>query len=56
MSRPKIKEYDLFQCKLDKKISKALTEFCDETKLTKTAAVEKAIDKYLAEYKKTGKI
>ncbi len=55
MPRPKTKEYDLFQCKLDKKISQALTEFCEETGRTKTSAVERALVKYLEEYKKTGK-
>ncbi len=55
MARPKSKEYDLFQCKLDKKISQALTEFCEETGRTKTSAVERALVKYLEEYKKSGK-
>ena len=55
MPRPKTKEYELFQCKLDKKISKALAEFCAETGRTKTAAVERALEKYIEEYRKTGR-
>lgn len=55
MPRPKIKDYDLFQCKLDKKVSQALTKFCEETGRTKTAAVERALIKYLEEYKETGR-
>ena len=54
MAKPK-KEYDLFQCKLEKHVSKELAEFCKETGRTKTAAVERAIMHYIAHYKRTGK-
>lgn len=50
------KEYEILHCKLKKEISKLLTELCEETGLSKTVAVEHAIQMYYKYYKETGKI
>ena len=52
----KTKEYEVLTIKLEKKISDDMVKLCEETRLTKTAAVEKALEKYIAEYKRTGKV
>ena len=52
----KAKEFECFSCKMDKDISKMLTEITEETRLSKTAVVEKAIKTYYDNFKKTGKI
>ncbi len=54
---PKItKEYKVINCKLDKEIADMLEEFSKKTGITKTAAIEKALKKYIDEYNKTGKL
>ena len=50
------RESEILHCKIDKSIAKILVEFCQETGLSKTAAVERAIKKYVEVYKETGKI
>lgn len=46
MARP-TKEYEFLHCKLEKKISEDLQKLCDESHLTKTAAVERALEEYI---------
>lgn len=55
MPRPK-KDFEPLNCKLDKEVAEKLTRFCDETGITKTKAVEHAIEKYVDEFFKTGKL
>ena len=43
-------------CKVDKKVSDLLEKFIEDTGLSKTATVEKALRMYIEHYKKTGKI
>ena len=42
--------------RLEKNVADRLAQFCKDTGLTKTAAVERALDQYIKEYQKTGKI
>ena len=55
MARPK-KEYDKFNCRLSKDISKQLEKFCADTRFTKTAVVERALECYFQQFRSTGKI
>lgn len=50
------KEYKNLNCKIDKSVSDKLEKFITDTKLSKTATVEKALDEYINKYNKTGKI
>ncbi len=50
------KEYKNLNCKIDKTISDKLEKFIADTKLSKTATVEKALEEYINKYNKTGKI
>lgn len=50
------KEYKNLNCKIDKSVSDKLEKFITDTKLSKTATVEKALEKYINKYNKTGKI
>lgn len=50
------KEYKNLNCKIDKSISDKLEKFIADTKLSKTATVEKALEEYINKYNKTGKI
>ncbi len=43
------KEAKNFACKFDKSIFEKLEEFCDLSGQNKTAVVERAVEKYLAE-------
>lgn len=43
-------------CKIDKSVSDMLEKFIEDTGLSKTATVEKALKMYIEQYKKTGKI
>ena len=56
MARKKIKESELLNCRIEKSASDKLCEICDEVGLTKTKAVEKPIEKFYEEYKRTGKV
>ena len=50
------KQTDCMSFRLDKKVSDKLNEICEEVGLSKTKAVEKAIEKFYDDYKKTGKV
>ena len=50
------KDSKLLHCKIESDIADALSEFCAETRMSKTATVERAVQQYLAKYKETGKI
>lgn len=50
------KEYDTINCKIDKSVSDMLKSFVEETGLSKTVTVEKALKQYIQKYKQTGKI
>lgn len=50
------KEYKNLNCKIDKAVSDKLEKFIADTKLSKTATVEKALEEYINKYNKTGKI
>ncbi len=50
------KEYKNLNCKVDKTVSDKLEKFIEETKLSKTATVEKALTEFIDRYNKTGKI
>ena len=52
----KKKDFKLLNCKLEKTVAEKLDKFIEETGLSKTAAVEKALIKYIEQYNKTGKI
>lgn len=51
----KTKDFKNLNCKVDIKVSDELEKFIEETKLSKTATVEKALMMYIEYYKKTGK-
>lgn len=51
----KTKDFKNLNCKVDIKVSDELEKFIEETKLSKTATVEKALMMYIEHYKKTGK-
>ena len=50
------KAYKNLNCKIDKSVSDKLEKFIADTKLSKTATVEKALEEYINKYNKTGKI
>ena len=50
------KAYKNLICKFDKSVSDKLEKFITDTKLSKTATVEKALEEYIGKYNKTGKI
>lgn len=50
------KEYKNLNCKIDKSVSDKLEKFIADTKLSKTATVEKALEEYINKYNKIGKI
>lgn len=50
------KAYKNLNCKIDKIISDKLEKFIADTRLSKTATVEKALEEYINKYNKTGKI
>lgn len=52
----KAKEFEYFSCKLDKNVAEMLTKLAEETGLSKTTAVERAIKAYYDHFKKTDKI
>ena len=49
------KAYKNLNCKIDKSVSDKLEKFIADTKLSKTATVEKALEEYINKYYKTGK-
>lgn len=48
------KEWEYFSCKLDKEVAESLNRFCKDTGLSKTKAVEKALQQYIETYYKEG--
>jgi len=50
------KEHKVLNCKIDKEVSNMLEIFSEQTGISKTAAVEKALKKYIGDYNKTGKL
>ena len=50
------KAYKNLNCRIDKLVSDKLEKFIADTKLSKTAKVEKALEEYINKYNKTGKI
>ena len=50
------KAYKNLNCKIAKSVSDKLEQFIADTKLSKTATVEKALEEYINKYNKTGKI
>ena len=50
------KDFKNLNCKVDIKVSNELEKFIEETNLSKTAIVEKALMMYIEHYNKTGKI
>lgn len=56
MVRKKLKESEILNCRIEKSASNKPEEVCREVDLTKTKAVEKAIEKFYDEYKRTGKV
>lgn len=50
------KAYKNLNCKIDKALSDKLEKFVQDTRLSKTATVEKALTAYIERYDKTGKI
>lgn len=50
------KEYKNLNCKIDKGVSDKLEKFIEDTKMSKTATVERALTEFIEKYNKTGKI
>ena len=50
------KDFKNRNCKVDIKVSNEREKFIEETNLSKTATVEKALMMYIEHYNKTGKI
>lgn len=50
------KIYKNLNCKINKALSDKLEKFVQDTRLSKTATVEKALEEYIERYYKTGKI
>ena len=50
------KDFKNLNCKVDKEVSDLLEKFIEDTRLSKTAKVKKALKMYIEHYKKTGKI
>ena len=46
MARPK-KDSEMLHCRIDRLISEVLDKLCEETGLTKTKAVERALSTYI---------
>jgi predicted transcriptional regulator len=55
MGREK-KNYESLNCKLDKEIAEMLSRFCEETGLSKTVTVERAVKMYVERYNQTKQI
>lgn len=50
------KDYKVLNCKLDKSVADILDKFIEDTGLSKTVTVEKALKAFIEQYNKTGKI
>ena len=56
MARTKTKKSETLNCRLDKSVSDKINEIVTEVGLTKTKTVEKAVEKFYEEYKRTGRV
>ena len=54
MARPR-KDSEQLHCRLERDINNGLEALCKETGLAKTVAVERALERYIRNYKKTGR-
>ena len=54
--RPKKKDSRVLNCRLDKTLHDRRTAFTEQTKLSKTAAVERALEEFLDRYEDTGQL
>lgn len=50
------KDFKNLNCKIDKEVSDKLEKFITDTKMSKTATVERALTEFIEKYNKTGKI
>ena len=50
------KDFKNLNCKVDKEVSDLLEKFIEDTKMSKTATVERALTKFIEKYNQTGKI
>ena len=55
MGRPS-KDFKYLNCKIERSISEELDKFIEETGLSKTVTVERALKMYFEQFGKTGKI
>ena len=50
MARPKTRDFKPVNFNMDIKVLEKLEQYCTETGLTKTVAIERILDKFLTEY------
>lgn len=50
MARPKTRDTKTVNFNMDIKVLEKLERYCEETDRTKTAAIERILDKFLTEY------
>lgn len=55
MGRPS-KDFKFLNCKIERSIAEELDKFIEETGLSKTVTVERALKMYFEQFGKTGKI
>lgn len=51
-----VKDYKVLNCKIDREVAELLDKFSERTGVSKTAAVERALKKYIDDFNKTGKL
>ena len=56
MPKQATKNYDFLSIRMDHNAFEKLKKICKESGLSKTAAVERAVEKYYETYKKSGKV
>lgn len=50
MARPKAKEYSTFSMRMDSSVKTRLDQFCEESGMSKTTAVERAITMFVDDW------
>ena len=50
MARPKTRDFKAISLNMDVKVLEKLETYCETTGRTKTAAIERILDKFLTEY------
>lgn len=50
------KEYQNLNCKIDISVSDKLKQFTEDTRMSKTATVERALTEFIDRYNSTGKL